>query len=220
MNEIKKDILSDGTIHEEILSDGTIHTIWASGIETFKKVDGDNYVFYSSSGIEIQDFYDKKNQTEFHLSFSGAMSWYKYRGDILLHCYYDGVKTYQINGKRVNENIFLARLQEEGFALSADQIARFAHTDRATVENYARQVGRLPTVGEAKLFTEKTEKDADVSTSLGESSPSLSPSAIAAEAGVSVATIYNYAKTLGRLPTIEEVKNWPRKKSGRKPKYT
>lgn len=60
----------------------------------------------------------------------------------------------------------------------------------------------------------------DVSTALGESSPSLSPSVIASQAGVSVATIYNYAKTLGRLPTIEEARNWPRKKSGRKPKYT
>ena len=48
----------------------------------------------------------------------------------------------------------------------------------------------------------------------------LTPSVLASKTGVSVATIYNYAKSLGRLPTIEEVKNWPRKKSGRKPKYT
>lgn len=210
MNEIKK----------EILSDGTIHTVSANGIETFTKIDGDNYVFYSSTGIEIQDLYDKKNKTEFHLSFAGDMSWYRYSGNMMTHCYFDGIDMFQINGKSVNENIFLARLQEEGFTLSADQIARLAHTDRATVENYARQVGRLPTVGEAKLFTENTEKDADVSTALGESSPSLSPSVIASEAGVSVATIYNYAKALGRLPTIEEARNWPRKKSGRKPKYT
>lgn len=30
--------------------------------------------------------------------------------------------------------------------------------------------------------------------------------ALAAEAGVSVATVYNYAKRLGRLPTAEELK--------------
>ncbi len=39
---------------------------------------------------------------------------------------------------------------------------------------------------------------------------------LAKEAGVSVATIYNRAKELGRFPTVEEAQA---KKTGRKSKY-
>ena len=41
--------------------------------------------------------------------------------------------------------------------------------------------------------------------------------ALAAEAGVSTATVYNYAKRLGRLPTVEELKAGV--KIGRPTKY-
>lgn len=47
----------------------------------------------------------------------------------------------------------------------------------------------------------------------------LSPSDIAKRSGVSVATVYNIAKKLGRMPTIDEVKNRQLKKGGRPRKY-
>ena len=40
---------------------------------------------------------------------------------------------------------------------------------------------------------------------------------IAEKSGVKVWKVYAVAKELGRLPTIEEVKNRPKKPSGRKP---
>lgn len=43
-----------------------------------------------------------------------------------------------------------------------------------------------------------------------------SPSDIAREAGVSIATVYNHAKKLGRLPTVAEIKA---SKPGRPKKY-
>ena len=46
--------------------------------------------------------------------------------------------------------------------------------------------------------------------------PINSPSFLAKEAGVSVATVYKHAKRLGRLPTLEELKNT---KTGRPRKY-
>lgn len=51
-------------------------------------------------------------------------------------------------------------------------------------------------------------------------SENKAPSAVrslATEAGVSVATVYNYAKRLGRLPTVEELKKGV--KIGRPTKY-
>ena len=41
---------------------------------------------------------------------------------------------------------------------------------------------------------------------------------LAAAANVSVATVYNYAKRLGRLPTVDELKNG--RKKGRPTKYS
>lgn len=41
--------------------------------------------------------------------------------------------------------------------------------------------------------------------------------ALAQASGVSVTTVYNYAKKLGRLPTVEELKAG--KKNGRPKKY-
>lgn len=52
------------------------------------------------------------------------------------------------------------------------------------------------------------------------SSEKKAPSAVqtlAAQAGVSIATVYNYAKRLGRLPTVEELKTGV--KIGRPTKY-
>lgn len=49
---------------------------------------------------------------------------------------------------------------------------------------------------------------------------STAPTAVkelAAKANVSVATVYNYAKRLGRLPTVEELLNG--RKRGRPTKY-
>lgn len=48
--------------------------------------------------------------------------------------------------------------------------------------------------------------------------PTATPSFIAKQSGLSVATIYNYAKRLGRLPTVEEALKM-RKKAGAPKKY-